>query len=53
MANASRTSWAWRGRVWRDNTSAIGCVRDETKTGGRGRGSIILVARSAVDKGNC
>lgn len=50
MVNDSRTSWAWRGRVGRDNAFAIGCVREEMKAGGRGRGSIILITRPAVGR---
>ena len=47
--NVSRTSCAWRGSVWRESASAIGCVREAIKAGGRGRGSIILKTRPAVD----
>ena len=40
--NASRTSWAWSGRVCSDSTFANGCAREEMRGGGPGKGSIIM-----------
>lgn len=48
--NASRTSWAWSGRVSRDSASAIGCVVEEMRVGGPARGSSISMTMATVDR---